>query len=283
MTLEHGYAAKSAKSIFYEDVNDIDIFIEDTTVGFIKIYTKIFSRLLKDEYRISNVFPLGGRKQVISECEKSQGSSSRPSLYIIDGDLHLLTCEPKLTLPGLYILPFYCIENILVDENAILKVLDEEDINTLTEQLADLFNFDEWVSNNCYPLLNLFIEYATSFTLCPDIKTIKFPINNLVSSNKGVIDELKVERRIQEIKNIILSRHDILKYEKLRKQIASQITFCSDDFLRFISGKDFLLPLIITRLKSIVKTKISNINFKLRLAMNCNLTPLENSKQYIAL
>ena len=53
--------SKSAKSVFFEDVNDIDIFIEDTAIGFEKIYAILFSRVFSDAYSVEKVFPLGGR------------------------------------------------------------------------------------------------------------------------------------------------------------------------------------------------------------------------------
>ena len=49
--------SKSAKSVFFEDVNDIDIFIEDTAIGFEKIYAILFSRVFSDAYSVEKVFP----------------------------------------------------------------------------------------------------------------------------------------------------------------------------------------------------------------------------------
>ena len=49
--LERRSSAKVAKSVFYEDFNDIDIYIEDTAPG----YRKIFKELLIQVSQVANL------------------------------------------------------------------------------------------------------------------------------------------------------------------------------------------------------------------------------------
>lgn len=49
---------------------------------------------------------------------------------------------------------------------------------------------------------------------------------------------------------------------------------------KFISGKDYLLPLILARMRSIVNIQASGLSLKHRISKNCNLddlTDIENS------
>ena len=86
---ERSIRAKVAKSVFYKEVNDIDIYIEDTTKGYKKLYKNLFSRVFQNKYRVSEVFPIGSRGKVIAQHKIK--NSIRPYLFIIDGDLFLTT------------------------------------------------------------------------------------------------------------------------------------------------------------------------------------------------
>lgn len=282
MIPERNLVARSAKSVLFEEFNDIDIFIEDTAHGYVKLFTEIFSRLFDGKYKVSNVFPLGGRDAVVSQCQSNQGGFKRPTLYVIDGDLHLISDDQRIELEGLYELPFYCIENILVDKAAILEIMNEEDAEKLREQIDKEFNFDEWVRVNAPLFSALFVEYAVCFKFCPDIKTVSFPVTDLVSSNKGILDSVKVEDRIQKLRNSILQKIDEQTYLNEKQLCQSRINRLAGSILGYVSGKDYLLPLMITRTRSIVKTKCPNINLKLRLAMKCNLDAILDSKLCVA-
>lgn len=269
---ERSDAAKSAKSVFFEEYNDIDIYIEDTAVGYKKLFAEIFSRVFSGKYRVAEVFPLGSRNKVIDECKKIQGELTRPSLYIIDGDLFLFDKGICEELPGLYILPFYCIENLLIDQNCLLKLLNEEDPVRRCEQLKLDFDFSAWVEENSKHLVRLFIEYAICFRLCPEKQTVKFPVKNLVSSSSGVVDELKVNARILEISKYVIEKVGAELYAELKTEIEERVPIDSNSLLRYVSGKDYLIPLLFTRFKSVAKkTKIQKLNFMLRLALSCNI------------
>lgn len=282
MIPERSSAGNSAKSVLFEEFNDIDIYIEDTAHGYVKLFTEIFSRFFDGEYRVSNVFPLGGRDAVINECRSWQGKFSRPSLYVIDGDMYLITERGEEELDGLFVLPMYCIENLLIDESAFLEILNEEEAVKLKEQLASEFDFSSWLEQNGRLLTDLFIEYAICFDICPTVKTVSYPISSLVSSNKGNLDETKVDQRITDLRNQIIENCGEDLYQSKREYYQGRSQEVADFVLRYVSGKDYLMPLLLTRSRSIVKTKVPNLNLKLRLAMKCDLEPLLECKERIA-
>lgn len=281
MIPERSNAGLSAKSVFFEEYNDIDIYIEDTAHGYVKLFTEIFSRLFEGEYKISNVFPLGGRQAVIDECTRWQGIFTRPSLYIVDGDMYLLTGKNHPELDGLYALPMYCIENMLIDENALIEILNEEDAVKLKDQIQSDFDFESWMEHNLPSLKKLYTEYAVCFDLCPDIQTVSYPISSLVSSNRGELDEVKVSNRVSTLKAEVIDRAGATAYYERYEMFSSKINDSVDSISKYISGKDCLIPLMLTRSRLIVNTKISNLNFKLRLAMKCDIEPLAQCKSKV--
>jgi len=280
MIPERSVQAKSAKSVFFEDVNDIDIYIEDTAFGYQKLFTILFSRVLDDKYKVSKVFPLGGRVAVLDQHKEHAGN--RPSLYIIDGDLFLLIGDNVENKDGLYKFPYYCVENVLCEESSLLKIIDEEEPIKDLDELECLFNYQSWLLDNEDKLFSLFVEYAVSMVLNPQEKTVAFKVSELVSSNKGQIDDDKLSLRIDNLKEVTLKESSLARYSTTRKEILDNFEASGLNKLDVISGKDYLFPLLKTRAKSFVKTTMSDLNFKLRLARVCDVNDIRQSIQYIA-
>lgn len=280
MIPERSDIAKSAKSVFFEDVNDIDVYIEDTALGYTKLFSIIFSRLFEGEYRVEKVFPVGDRNSVVKQ-HKDHINTGRPSIYIIDGDLYILTGNDIDSEPGLFKLPIYCIENILCDHEAIVDVLDEEDPTNERKVIADSFDYESWVKTNCNLLFDLFVEYAISFHVNPSIQTVSYPINRLVASEKGNVSREKIEKRIDEIKAESILVLGEGPYFEMRTELVEKCTEGNKEKLKVVSGKDYLFPLLKMRAKSVVRTKISDINLKQRIAKRCDLSDLLKAKDYV--
>lgn len=280
MIPERSNIAKSAKSVFFEDVNDIDIYIEDTAIGYEKLFSIIFSRLFKDEYKVAKVFPVGSRRSVIEQHEL-HFSSGRPSLYVIDGDLYFLTGNDVENKLGLYKLPMYCIENLLCDCEAIFDVLDEEEPVNKREFVAECFDYEKWVFYNRKWLFELFVEYAISFQENPSLQTVSHPVNRLVSSSEGDLSKEKIENRIDSIRCNSVEAIGVDEYEEVRKRLIERCDKIGGDKLRFVSGKDYVFPLLKMRARNIVKTKISDINLKQRIARRCDLGDLFGAKRFV--
>ena len=282
MIPERGNVANSAMSVFFEDVNDIDVYIEDTAVGYSKLFSIIFSRLFEGEYKVDKVFPIGDRASVI-EQHRIHVSTGRPSIYIIDGDLYILTGNDVESAIGLFKIPMYCIENILCDHEAIVEVLDEEDPVNDRSVIANQFNYKEWIDNNSDLLFELFIEYAISFEVNPGVQTVAYPVNKLVSSEKGNIAVEKIEKRISEIRDETILVVGEEPYASRRKGLIKKFGEGNKDKLSVVSGKDYVFPLLKMRARSVVKTQISDINLKQRIAKRCDLSDILPAKDYVLL
>jgi len=279
--MERSLSARSAKSVFFEEYNDIDIFVEDTAFGYEKIFMELFSRVFSGVYKVSNVFPLGSRGAVIAEYEQHLSEIKRPTLYIVDGDLHLINQNTQ-NRTGLYTLPYYCVENLLIDEEAILRLINEENAILSKEALIEAFDYQGWVSKNSSLLIDLFIDYGVAFSACPSIQTVAFDISNLVSSNSGDVDPQKVANRKKEVVDATVERIGIDEYQRHRNRIESFALNNPNAFCTFVSAKDYTLPLLLMRIRKLTCTRAPNINIKLRLALSCDLANIEDSKNYVA-
>lgn len=276
---ERTVEANYAKTVFFTEFNDIDIYVEDTKIGFEKVFSLLFSRIFKNRYKIGKIFPLGGRKEVLSQFEKED--SHRPYLYIIDGDLMLLTDDDVQSQKGLYRLPCYCLENILCDFDAIIDILDDEENIKSFEEIAQKVNFNDWKMKNEDKLFSLFLEYKVSKILNPEQQTVAYDVKKLVSCNQGLIDDEKLQLRIEEIRNSVIDKVGESQYQLTRTQIIKNFNESSFSKLNLVSGKDYILPLVKDRAKSSAKMTISKNAFIQRLAKNCDISPIEDVINYV--
>jgi hypothetical protein len=276
MLPERSIASRYARSVFFEEVNDLDVYIEDTAKGYEKIFVEILSRALQGRYRVAKVFPLGSRKTVISHCSSPIDKGARPYLYIVDGDLFLLCGGDSLQVPGLFSLPVYCIENLLIDGGALHDLLNEEHPTKYRDELVQEFDFEGWRKTSELQLFNLFVEYAISFLANPQQQTVSYSVSRLVSSNDGYLDGDKVAQRIASIKGETLRTITEEQYLGLRKKIVDETVERGVDKLHYVSGKDYLLPLLKMRFRTLAQSKISDINLKIRLATRCSIDLIAN-------
>ncbi|WP_199886356.1 DUF4435 domain-containing protein [Dickeya sp. ws52] len=277
--LERRLAAKKAKSVFFEERNTIDIYIEDTAIGYRKIYKCILSRLLGENFLINDIFPLGGKSAVLCSWENDENKRNRPRIYIVDGDIDLLS-GIRVCQDGLYTLPYYCIENLFICERSIIDILVEEDPEKEHDELYGLLDFEGWERANEKLLFDLFITYSIVKKHAPHFTNVNYQVSKLVNNNRGELDPEKVKRRISDLDRAVL---DKISTDELKEEKEKIMLNIKDDMRikKYISGKDYLLPLIITRMKSIVNTKISNLNFKNRISNKCYLGDLQDISKSI--
>ncbi len=277
-----GTAAKYAKHILTIDFNDIDIFIEDTKKGYRKVYVLLMSRLFSNKYKINDVHPLGSRDIVIETCNKKQGKVVRPSLFIVDGDLWLLKGELNPLPKGVYRLPRYSIENILINEESILDFLEDEHDILLYDELKEKLNFDNWVARNQNHLINLFLHYAIlQKRNIREIKTIKYKVSKLTKDNSEFVDEDLVKSRIEECKVAIINNIGQENYERDMADMKIKLTNDDCKLLCHVAGKDYLWPLLKKLFKTFMDKEVSTTNFAIRMAKTCPVDFLANCENFI--
>jgi uncharacterized protein DUF4435 len=282
---ERKTSSKSARSIFFEPFNEIDVYVEDTAEGYRKIYRELLNKVFEGKIKIEHVLPLGDRNQVIEECRKNQELGNRKRIYIVDGDLYLINGndEKSFGLNGLFVLPRYCIENYLIEESAIIEVYYRIDPELDRIQIQSQLDFENWISVNENRLVSLFIIYA----LCNkySIKgTVSYKVSKLFANQgqaRGEICEIKNKSRIEELSKTLVDKIGQVRFDQEKKELEERIFKVSDKMIKFVSGKDYLLPLLIDKVKHFVKGNASTLSVKIGLAEYCDIKELSELKRFV--
>ncbi|MBU2915370.1 DUF4435 domain-containing protein [Reichenbachiella agariperforans] len=279
--IERNTEAKSARSVLFEDFNDIDIYVEDSAVGYQKMYKELLNKAFENKLRIEHIIPIGNRDAVIAECENNQENTGRKRVYIVDGDLYILSVDPITPKDGLFVLPRYCIENYLISKNALIKILYEDEPNLESSEIEERLNFDDWLNQNETELIKLFILYALCKKHCPEIQTVAHKVSKLCSDPTGVVCSSKTNARVQELKQHIVDKIGSDETDIEIKKIEDKLKFEDQQILRYVSGKDYLLPLLFSRIKNSVRSTSDKLNFKMRLAIHGEINELSMLPEYV--
>lgn len=273
MTLQRKDAAKFSKSKLLDKYNDIDIYIEDTAKNYDKLYVNIFKRIFNDQYKIDNVYPIGSRGNVIKKCNEKKDNIKKPTLFVVDGDLYMLKGENELPR-GVFRLPYYCIENLLLDVNAIINYIDEEHTSLREEDIVSEFSYDEWKSVCEYPLVELFIRYAMIQKLnIPSVPNVSIPIKDFLDDNdNSTIDPEKVKNKISDLDGVIVNSKGQEIFTETYQEILERMESSLCKLTTHVSGKDYLYPMIHSKVSTILSKGVSHMNFKQRLALNCDIS-----------
>lgn len=271
MTLAYSPSAEVSRAYLLRSFNDLDIFVEDVKAQ--NSYIRLFRRMLNGVATINHVFPLQSRQNVIAACSKDQAARTRKRLYIIDGDLDLIQGIAPPSLMHFYRLSVYCSENLLLSKVAAIEIAAECESNTNWIDLAAKLNIEGLFEVAQSMLLPLFIAYAVSERLGLGIQTVKYPVQRLCSSPHEplTLSGYLVRRRLEEVRNQILTAIPITAYRALRRQMMVQACNIPGKLVRLISGKTYLLPLLHLHLQSKVAFVGTVDSLKVRLAANCEL------------
>ncbi|MDR3429002.1 DUF4435 domain-containing protein [Silvimonas sp.] len=256
--------AKPAVQRLFSELQDIDVYVEDTNDE--PFYRSLIKFATNGELTVARVFALGGRRSVI-ETAKIHDYKKRRALFIIDGDLYWVKGEPTPNVAGLHCHDAYCVENLLLCEQALSLVLSEE--LPATEADAQLqLAFSAWISGVQESLLELFAAFATVHTFDPTVPTVSNKVAMLCSKAKRGkyprLDPTKVEKLKSECLAAAEKVADPTDVLKTYKQLLTRIKALPSP-IHAISGKDFLLPLIDFRLQEF-GCRIKRATLRVRLA-----------------
>lgn len=281
------------REYFYQDINDVlHLYVEDTSKGYDKIYHLIFSRIFSEKFSNIKIEAIGSRQLVLKKYEsilKENKAPYSPSLCVIDGDLYLLTKNENCH-KGLYILPMYCIENLLLrtNEDSIIEFLNTN--SSKIEDFSSKLKIHEFNSMILSLLVPLYESFAIAFSL-NELKEIEGPHPSLISDSleriknkelcgEGIYYKLsgnKVDKLRNEIEDLY---KNCPSYSTIKSSIAKKIHEDSDK-LRFISGKDHLFPLFLEKLKYVGDCSIDKLKFLRYLAQKCDVKQISSCERFI--
>ncbi len=263
--------ALRALAFLFRPYNDIDVYVEDTACR--NVYQVLIERMLKGRARVLRVFQLGGRSNVIEECQRQQGTFTRPSLFLVDADLHLLTGAPAPRLERLYQLKVYCSENLVFCGAAATEIAFESLSNTRRDEVRQRVGFGSFASEIAAPLRGLFIVYAAAHRLRVGIATSRYHVYQLCTNRDGQpeLDGGKVRRRRQKLLAEMVQRHSSGAVRKALRSIMTNLRRVKCPGHCMVSGKTYLLPLLLAHLRRVAGYRGPMRTLIVQLARYCNL------------
>ncbi len=263
--------SRKAKSVFFRKNNDIDIYVEDTENGTEKLYQILFSKAYHGRYKISKVYPLGGKHEVL-KCWRNSKSKARKELYVIDSDFSLASFE-KTRDPynnfgqGLLYTTRFCIENYLINTEASIAFLETKHPTLTYEEIGSSLKYDEWFTAISDPLSELFNHFYCARAISEDIPIMHWNFKSILKNGNGEIDKEKIKDICEEVKYSALAFCSETTWVETYKRINDELSeIYQHNIEYYVCGKNYLLGLLTLKLKSIVKFKDTNILFKQLLA-----------------
>lgn len=260
--------------------NDILVFTEDEQKDK-EFYISLLQRLVSDTVSIKDVIPLGCRKNVIDACSSST-SSKRHEVYIIDSDIDLINDGVEEVHENLFPLPFYCSENILFDEKAIIEIAYLDCGKKTRTEISQNFDFETRVIADFRIIYDLFVHFA----LCrkASIPYTLHRYEEFFSTGKSIDDcQNLIRQKINLLKTFLEQNFGVHTYQKKVAEITRKWPFSLYTVSTIISGKNYLIPYaksIISELsgKSCYHSRES---LKLRLSTICDLSRLKSLRDFI--
>jgi hypothetical protein len=124
-------------------------------------------------------------------------------------------------------------------------------------------------------LMPLFVVYAIVYELGLTIETVGYSVSRLLSTSGDPLSlsEMLVRSRIRWTVREIRSKVSPQDYQGARNKAVAMVRSGVSDHSIFISGKDYLVPLVHMHLRRVARLNDSPSRFKVRLAQHCELEP----------
>lgn len=267
--------ASATKYLFYQGLNDVNIFVEDMNMEF--LYETIFKRMLKDEYNIYNISPLGGKLNVIEKFnEFGTETEGIPNIYIVDGDFDRYIHTDKIVhSPNFIYLETYNIENYFIDEDACLKFAKLK-LKCLDKDVKSKVNFNYWKNRIIDESAKLFLCYCFVQLKDPTIATLSRSSYEFLDYKTGFErDDGAFEKYWNSIKYLSDTiEEDIKEIDNVYKSING------DNYFNLICGK-FLLDSLYSYLRNVTRTKFDKDVFEWVLINDFDISKLDYVKNQI--
>jgi Protein of unknown function (DUF4435) len=261
--------ARLSLAYLFRPLQEVDVYVED--INDEVFYSELINTIAPKGLRVARVFAVGNRSAVIEEA-RTHEFSERRALFLIDGDFEWVRDEPPPSQKGIFRLEAYCIENLLLHERPVVQVFIEEALKD--EAAASMIvGYDKWIEGVSKVLSPLFISFAIANKVVPDQATVGLGVGNLMTQRGRrklpEIDPKKVRALDAKINKQIEDAVGATKSKELRAALEARIGVLTETS-RIVSGKDFLLPLLLIHLSKCGNIKFRRDSFRIRLARHCD-------------
>ena len=204
----------------------------------------------------------------------------RNEFYLVDGDLDELVHRDTPKDYRLYRLPRYDIESFLVEEAAIAAIAEEQEPRRNVEYYIDRIKFEEWQRNVIDLVDRLVACFAVLHVLERETSDGGANIGRFVEGDECLPDSGKIDRYI----DLMCVDQTIITEEEFRQKLLVTLKNMGRTYpqrLRWISGKQILLPLVIRLLRRETRRNVSLDSLRFRLVGYCELVGLRDLKKRV--
>lgn len=274
--LEYSFDAISTESLFFSDVNDINIFVEDKDQEY--VYENIFKRLMGNKYRIGKIFGVGGKealkKHFYEFKSRTQEDIQSKNIYVADGDFdRYIYAEEMIRSDNFIYLKTYNIENYYIDKYASENYAKGH-LKMLDNQVEEKVGFNNWKDKIVKQASKLFFYYCYVKKNYPTEKTVSRSAYRFINNDDG----LEKNGAFEQYKKEVLSLNS--NAEKEVENIKNVYhKFYKDDF-NIICGK-FLFESLYCHMQSILNRRAKKEDFRWSLICNFDIGKLEYIKEKI--
>ena len=244
--------------------NDVDIFVEDSTHP--AAWTALVRRGLKVSVTVRSVHAVGNKQAVIAACRADQAPRARRRLFIVDGDLDVLTGETMPKLRHLYRLQKSCFENLLLHENSYLDLGVACSVTKTEQDVANACNFVQWHAEILSKLRTLFFVFATMHSLGSQRQQASVGFRPFITQvgRDVVLDSKKIRTGITDRIKGLLADFGARRARRTFARVRRRGSGVNGD--EYISGKHFLFPLFAIHFRTKVPFRGSNNELMVHLA-----------------
>jgi hypothetical protein len=276
--ITHSFLAN--QDLFYAQFNDIDFYVED-------IYQEnLYLRILKKffpEIKITKILPLGGKSFVLEAARNSTGN--RKKIFIVDLDFDGIF-GLKEQLENLFYLKAYSVENYLLEKEAIIEFIKEQNPKLNEGEILRRFDFDEF-RVECQELFSDIIKsYLVIQKYFLDLKNVDLgpsyfydltQPNPQINAITWIRHKEAIQEKLNEIDSSYMFIEKLSEYDEYFETVETGLSNIPGKYLlKFLKNR-------IEMLFDIAKTNIESLTY--RLSGHCVLESLEfiqtDIKKYI--
>lgn len=264
--------------LFYDDFNEINFYVEDIDQE--NLYKAIIGKLFTS-FKVTRIFPLGGKSAVIAHANSNQMTQSRGyRAYLVDRDFDPLL-KREASHPNIYYLDMHCIESHLIEADAILEVIIENKPKIKKEEAADTLKLKECIKEIYQNLRPLFLLYFCIQKLGIQLRNCGIKCEEFCRKEKlWELNPEKVNAYINQIldeakkQNILPPLVDPLIDYRVEEAF-------SEESERLVSGK-YVMAMLFHYIKSIYPMGPTTFDsFVYRTAKNCSLLSMQSLAERI--
>ena len=277
--LNYSAQAFDIRPTFFASLCDITIIVED--FGKEQFYSEVINRLLQGEKTVIRVLGMGGKTQVLARfAEREKSQDSWRELYLVDGDFDELLGLDITDSTHIFRLDRYDIESYLVEELAVCTIAAEERPRQTTVQFQSTLQIQTWIEE----VVDISSRLAACAALLQELGEeqtgISTNIERYVSRHHHLPDKSTIDCYIAQVRASVTAL-DPQEFDACLQQMMDRMGSSTQERLRWISGKDVLLPLLIRLLRRHTSRNIPKESLCFRLAKNCNFPELEELRARI--